>query len=53
MFCGMYYIFFIHSSLGGYLGGFHILTIYGNSAVVNTGARIFLNYGFYQVYAQE
>ena len=30
----MYHIFFIHSSVDGYLGGFHVLAIM-NSATVN------------------
>ena len=34
----MYHIFFIHSSVDGHLGGFHVLTIV-NSAVMNTQVR--------------
>ena len=33
----MYYIFFIHRSVDGYLGCFHVLTAIVNSAAVNTG----------------
>ena len=35
----IYHIFFIYSSVGGYLGCFHILTI-GNSAAVNIGMHV-------------
>ena len=49
----MYHIFFIHSSVDGYLGCFHVLAIV-KSAAVNTGMNvIFLNYGFLWVCAQE
>ena len=36
----MYHIFFINSSVGGYLGCFCVLTIV-NSASVNTGVHVF------------
>ena len=35
----MYHIFFIHSSVDGHLGCFHVLAIV-NSAPVNIGVRI-------------
>ena len=35
----MYHIFFLHSSVDGHLGGFHVLTVV-NSAAVNTGVRV-------------
>ena len=46
----MCHIFFIHLSVDGHLGYFHVLAIV-NSAAVNI-ACIFLNYGFLRVYAQ-
>ena len=48
----MCHIFFIHSSVDGHLGGFHVLAIV-NSAAMNILVRdSFLNYGFLRVYAQ-
>ena len=35
----MYHIFFIHSSIDGYLGCFHVMTII-NSAAMNIGAHV-------------
>ena len=47
----MCHIFFIHSSVDGHLGCFHVLAIV-NSAAMNIGVHDFLNYGFLRVYAQ-
>ena len=46
---------FIHSSVDGHLGVFHILAIVTIAAMnmVGEGACIFLNYIFVQIYAQE
>ena len=35
----MYHIFFIHSSIDGHLGSFHILAVL-NSAAMNIGAHV-------------
>jgi len=43
----MHHIFYIHSSVDGYLGCSHVLTI------VNSAECIFLKYGFLWVYAKE
>ena len=50
----MYHSFFIHSSVDGYLGYFHVPASI-NSAAVNTGGGgVFFNYVFLgiRVYAQ-
>ena len=49
----IYHICFIHSSVDGHLGGFHVLAAV-NSAAVNTEVPVsFLNYGFLWVYARK
>ena len=48
----MYHIFFIHLSVDGHLGCFHVLAIV-NSAALNRGACIFLNCSFIHIYAEE
>ena len=48
----IYHIFFIHLSVDGHLGCFHVLA-FVNSAVMNTGVHVSLNYSFVWVYAQE
>ena len=49
----MYHLFFIHSSVDGHLGCFHVLAIV-NSAAMDIGvACIFSNYGFLWIYTQE
>ena len=48
----MYLIFFIHFSFSGYLGCFQVLAMV-NSAEMNTGVHVFVNYGFLRVYAGE
>ena len=48
----MYHIFFIHSSVHGRLGCFHILAIV-NSCSEHWGACILLGHVFLQIEAQE
>ena len=48
----MYHILFIHSSVDGHLGCFHVSTTV-NSAAMNIGVHIFLNYSFVWIYANE
>ena len=44
--------FFIHSSVDGHLGCFHILAIV-NSAAINNGIHKSLNFGFLRMYARS
>ena len=47
----MYHEIFIHSSVDGHLGCFHVLIIV-NSAAVNIGVHVsFFSFGFLRVYA--
>jgi len=41
----MYHFFFIHFSVDGHLGCFHMLVIVNGTAMI-TGVRVFLKYGF-------
>ena len=44
----MYNNFFIHSCVGGHLGGFHVLAIV-NSVAMNVGTCVFFSYDFLRV----
>ena len=41
----MYHGFFIHSSVEGHLGGFHVLAVV-NTASVNAGVHVSFSFGF-------
>ena len=47
----MYHNCFIDSFIDRHLGCFHVLTI-ANSAAMNTGLSVSLNYGVLRVYTQ-
>ena len=47
-----YHIVFIHPSVNGHLGCFHVLAIVNNAAV-NIGAHVFLDYGFLCIHSQK
>ena len=48
----MYHNFFIHSSVDGHLGFFHVLVIV-HTAAMNIGVHVsFFNYEFLGIYAQ-
>ena len=50
----MCHIFFIHLSIDGHLGGFHVLAIV-NSAAMNIGVHVSFRISFllFRIYAQE
>ena len=49
----MYHIFFIHSSVSGHFGYFHVLVV-ANSTVMSLALHVsFLNYSFVWIHAQE
>ena len=49
----MYHIFFIHSSVDGHLGCFHVLAIVNSSAMNVGGACILSSYSFVWIYAHK
>ena len=42
--------FFIHLSVHGHLGGFHVLTIINSAAMDNEIHVVFFSFGFFRVY---
>ena len=48
-----YHIFFIHSSVSGHLGCFHVLAIANSAALSIGGMCLFFYYSFVQIDAQE
>ena len=48
----MYHMFFIHSSVDGYLGCFHVLTVV-YSAAMNIGVQVSLWVSFFWIDAQQ
>ena len=49
----MYPVFFIHSSVDGHLGCFHVLATVKKCCNEHQGTCILSDYGFLQIYAQE
>ena len=47
----MYHIFFVHSSVDGHLGGFHVFAL-ANSGAMNIGMPVSFHPAFFQINAQ-
>ena len=48
----IFHIFFLHSSVNGYLDCLHVLAII-NSPAMNIGEHVYFHFNFVRIYTQE